>query len=359
MRDLLSWSLPLGRISGIAVKVHILFPVVAIGLILRAGLQKGAPSAVWLETTFVVGLLFVCVLLHELGHCLAARLVDGEAHEILLWPLGGLALVDVPHTPRANFITAAGGPFVNLLLAAVAAGGLIACSYRPPLEPWWIPITYSSSTEHGPQVFSTLRELRGISTEEIPVGLWVGWLARFFWLNWVLLLLNTVLLGFPMDMGRMLQSAFWPRFGFRQATLYAVYLGFLTALVLCILSITALTDYPALILMLGLFIMYTCQQQWVILETGGEESLFGYDFSQGYTSLEPRERPRRRRPNMLQRWLQRRAARKLQNELEQREAEERRMDQLLEKVQRQGLQALSEEERRFLTRVSAKYRNRQ
>ena len=110
MRDLLSWSVPLGRISGIAVKVHILFLVVAIGLILRVGLQKGAPNGVWLETTFVVGLLFVCVLLHELGHCVAARLVDGEAHEILLWPLGGLALVDVPHTPRANFIAAAAGP---------------------------------------------------------------------------------------------------------------------------------------------------------------------------------------------------------------------------------------------------------
>jgi hypothetical protein len=111
--------------------------------------------------------------------------------------------------------------------------------------------------------------------------------------------------------------------------------------------------------MLGLFILFTCVQQWIILETGGEDSLFGYDFSQGYTSLEPRERPqRRRRPNALQRWLQRRAARKLQRELEQREAEERRMDELLEKVQREGLGALNEEERRFLTRVSAKYRNR-
>ena len=106
MRDLLSWSVPLGRISGIAVKAHILFPVVAIGLIMRAGFAKGAPSAIWLEATLLVGLLFFIVLLHELGHCVAARFVDGEAHEILLWPLGGLAFVDVPHTPRANFITA-------------------------------------------------------------------------------------------------------------------------------------------------------------------------------------------------------------------------------------------------------------
>ncbi|HEV3083142.1 MAG TPA: DUF6576 domain-containing protein, partial [Gemmataceae bacterium] len=111
---------------------------------------------------------------------------------------------------------------------------------------------------------------------------------------------------------------------------------------------------------LALFIYYTCQKQYIILEHGGEDSVFGYDFSQGYTSLERDQPPprKRRRPGIWQRWLQRRAARKMQRDVEQREAEERRMDELLEKVQREGLQALSEEERRFLTRVSAKYRNR-
>ena len=42
--------------------------------------------------------------------------MDGEADEILMWPLGGLAFVLVPHTPRANFITAVGGPMVNVLI---------------------------------------------------------------------------------------------------------------------------------------------------------------------------------------------------------------------------------------------------
>ena len=41
-----------------------------------------------------------------------------------------------------------------------------------------------------------------------------------------------------------------------------------------------------------------------------------------------------------------------------REAEELRMDELLEKVQSQGLSALTDEERRFLKRVSDRYRNR-
>ena len=100
----------------------------------------------------------------------------------------------------------------------------------------------------------------------------------------------------------------------------------------------------------------------ITLETGGEESLFGYDFSQGYTSLErdepPRKKPRRRKVNFFQRWLQRRAARKLQREQERQLAEEQRMDELLAKIQREGRQSLTDEENRFLKRVADKYRNR-
>ena len=99
-----------------------------------------------------------------------------------------------------------------------------------------------------------------------------------------------------------------------------------------------------------------------LLETGGEDSLFGYDFSQGYTSLERDERvqagPTRRRTGWWKRWRQNRAAQKLQREQEQREAEERRMDELLVKVHREGKAALTDEERRFMKRVSDRYRNR-
>ena len=70
------------------------------------------------------GLLFLSILLHEFGHCFAARSVDGDATEMLLWPLGGLAYCDVPHTPRANLITALGGPAVNLALCVLAGGAL-------------------------------------------------------------------------------------------------------------------------------------------------------------------------------------------------------------------------------------------
>ena len=47
-----------------------------------------------------------------------------------------------------------------------------------------------------------------------------------------------------------------------------------------------------------------------------------------------------------------------QLQAERQEADERRMDQLLEKIQREGRQSLTDEENRFLKRVADKYRNR-
>src|SRR5262245_33600122 len=140
MRDPFSWSLPLGRMFGITVRMNILFPVVAIGLILRASMTKEAPAGIWVPVTAVVGLLFLSVLLHEFGHCFGARLVDGDAHEVLLWPLGGLASVEIPHTPRAHFLVAAAGPFMNVLLCLAAGVALSVQGVRPPFNPFWYPL---------------------------------------------------------------------------------------------------------------------------------------------------------------------------------------------------------------------------
>src|SRR5262249_18393644 len=149
---------------------------------------------------------------------------------------------------------------------------------------------------------------------------------------WLLLLLNVCLPGYPLDGGRLLHSLLWPRFGYTRAMFHSIFAGFISMLVL---GIVALAMNELLLGFLVILIYATCKQQLFLLEHGGDESMFGYDFSQGYTSLERDQpvSPRRPRPNFWQRWLQRRAARKLQREQEQREAEERRMDELLEKIQ--------------------------
>ncbi len=238
-------------------------------------------------------------------------------------------------------ITAAAGPFVNVLLFVAAGGVLIYFHIRPPMSPWWDP-------------YDLHLLYIGGDGGEITVYPWQGWLARFFFVNWMLFWFNMVLVGFPMDAGRIFQALLWPKMGFAASMRAAIFAGFITSLCVGIYSIAM---ESVLMGFLALFIYTTCRHQWLVLETGGDEAMVGYDFSQGYTSLE-HEAPPRRRPSFWQRWLQKRAAERLRRELAEREGEENRMDMLLEKVQREGLQALTDEERRFLTRVSARYRNK-
>jgi hypothetical protein len=173
-------------------------------------------------------------------------------------------------------------------------------------------------------------------------------------------MLNVVLMGFPLDGGRMLQAALWPSLGYRQATLAAIFVGFAVVFIVGLYSIILSS---VLALCLALFIYFACQRQWIVLETGGEEGIFGYDFSQGYTSLERENAPAapvaKPKLSWWRRWLQKRASRRLQREIEQREAEERRMDELLDKLHREGRQALTDEEQRFMKRVSDRYRKNQ
>ena len=95
------------------------------------------------------------------------------------------------------------------------------------------------------------------------------------------------------------------------------------------MGIYAIVREETLSLLLALFIYVTCRQQFILLETGAEESLFGYDFSQGYTSLERDQPHARRRPGFVKRCCKT-GGRQAPGEQETRESEERRMDELLE-----------------------------
>ena len=366
MRDPLSWSFPMGRLFGVTVRIHLLFVVFVLVSLLRVAFdhprhpEDALPEGAWVDLLAILTLLFLSVLAHEYGHAFGARFAGGDCQEILMWPLGGLAYVDVPHTPKANFISTAGGPAVNLLLCIVCVLLLLVVHAKPIEPPWW-PFAYNGR-------FAI--DAAGHSEGMVRLFTWAGepqdvlWysganlLSWLFWVNYVLFLLNMVLVGFPLDAGRLLQCILWPRVGYRQATLTAVFAGFITCVVL---GVYAMWQNDVLVLCLCLFVFVSCKNQWMILETGGEDPLLGhYDFSQGYTSLERDEPPppRVRRQSWWQRWTQQRTAKKIQRELEQREAEEKRMDELLDKIQRLGRTSLTAEEQRFLKRVSERYRNR-
>lgn len=356
MHDPLTWAFPIGRAFGITIRVHALFPIVAIALILRQAYNSTIPGT-WIDATLLSLLGFFIILLHEFGHCFGARRVDGDATEILMWPLGGLAYTEVPRTPWANFITTAAGPAVNVVICLITLPLFLWMSdleLRPPWNP------FSPGDTGFPYRIRADGNVLLYGWSGAPVVVHsavVILLGRIFWLSWLLFLFNMVIVGFPMDAGRLFQCALWPRFGYHQATMAAVYAGFISA---TILGIVGLVANEVMLLALALFIYQMCKMQWFEL-IQAEEGMFGYDFSQGYTSLEretQQPQARRKKPNFIQRWLQQRAAKKQKREQDQREYDERRMDELLQKVHDHGLTALTPDERRFMTQFSGRNKNR-
>src|SRR4051812_9913331 len=92
---MLTGSFPLFTAWGIRVRVHASL-VVLVVLVLLLGLGQGFT---WQDRLQSMSVLFVIILLHEFGHCFAARAVGGEANDILMWPLGGLAMANPPRRP--------------------------------------------------------------------------------------------------------------------------------------------------------------------------------------------------------------------------------------------------------------------
>lgn len=330
-----TWSLPIGRLFGVRIRVHLLFVLIAVVLVVRDAADPDLGRGLIHGLAFVA-ILFGIILMHEFGHCFGARAVGGEADEILLWPLGGLAYTRPPHTPIGHLITTIAGPLVNVLICGACLTFLIIDHPAHSLHvvPW--------NPFH-----------LGVALRYTDTQMWVSYV---FSISYVLLLFNLVPM-YPLDGGRIFQSLLWFRIGYRRSSLIACTAGMIGAIGVGLLG---LLSEEIMLLGIAIFGYMTCWQQKQMLKAGDgfEESEFGYDFSQGYTSLgrstESKAKPKR--ASLLQRWRQARVERREQREHERRLTEERMLDELLEKVHIEGLQSLTSSERRFLDHASQKRR---
>ena len=78
-------------VRGIDIKMHITFPLILIWAAIQFGIlsQQGVRGAIF--GVIVTSLLFVVVVLHELGHSFAALRYDVAVEEIVILPIGGVA----------------------------------------------------------------------------------------------------------------------------------------------------------------------------------------------------------------------------------------------------------------------------
>ncbi len=127
----MSWSLRLGSVSGIAIRVHFTFALLLAAFASHLADKQGTRGALF--GMLLVVCLFSCVVLHELGHGLVAQRLGVTVREIVLLPIGGVArLSSEPKKPLHELLIALAGPLVNVLLALATLLALRGAV--PPLE---------------------------------------------------------------------------------------------------------------------------------------------------------------------------------------------------------------------------------
>jgi Zn-dependent protease len=129
----MKWSLKIARVAGIDIYLHTTFLILVGFVALSYWFNQGNLPAM-LEGVLFLLAIFLCVLLHELGHALAARKYGIETQDIMLMPLGGLARLErMPEKPRQELWVALAGPLVNVVIAVVLFAGLILTNSFEPL----------------------------------------------------------------------------------------------------------------------------------------------------------------------------------------------------------------------------------
>ncbi len=113
----MKWSLSLGSVSGIRIYIHWTF-IILIAWILISHFRQGSDLLDALIGVGFILTIFVCVILHELGHALTARRFGIKTKNITILPIGGLANMEkMPEKPSQELWVAIMGPMVNVVIA--------------------------------------------------------------------------------------------------------------------------------------------------------------------------------------------------------------------------------------------------
>ncbi|HEV3164657.1 MAG TPA: site-2 protease family protein [Isosphaeraceae bacterium] len=209
-----SWKI--GRVAGIPIYVHWTF-FILIAFVVFGHWRAGHDLATTAEGVGFVLALFGCVVLHELGHALAARQFGVPTADITLLPIGGIArLQRIPEHPGQELVIALAGPAVNMVIAgALFLAGVV------------MPIAFNDPNHL-------------VNDRFLPKLLEVN----------VFLFLFNLLPAFPMDGGRVLRALLAMRFEYARATRMAASVGQFMAILFAFMG---LMGQPMLIL-IALFV---------------------------------------------------------------------------------------------------------
>ena len=221
------WSIRIGTIAGIRVELHVTFLLFLAWVALQQGLLAGDLARALAGVSRLI-LIFGCVLLHELGHALAARRYGIATRDIILLPIGGVArLTRMPENPRQEIVVAIAGPLVNVMIAGLI--WLIAEAAGTPL-------------------------VLGLEQD--------GLLSYLFAIN-VLMFSFNLIPAFPMDGGRVLRATLALRLPYVRATRIASTVGQAFALLFGVVGFF----FNPMLMFVALFVFLAASEEYALVES--------------------------------------------------------------------------------------------
>ncbi len=289
---------------------------------------------VWQDRVISAALLFIIVLMHEFGHCFGARWVGGDAEQIVMHPLGGLAFTQPPSNWKAHLVTTVCGPAVNFALCIISGGLLYALVGQIPWKPYF----------YGPWT-----SFRG----------WLDPIWLLYWLyqtNWALLLFNLLPI-YPLDGGRIVQESLWPKYGYYRSMVLATNTGIIGSVAFGMVAIATGAIGLLILAFLGL---YACIQMRNQLREMGPHGFSEYDdpFAVEMQRAQQENRVLNRGPSRAKIRAAAKAAQRAASERQQLLDEQAEIDRILAKVSAHGMHSLSRAEQKSLKRATQKQQER-
>ena len=351
------WSANLGRWFGIQIRLHMFFLLFATFTFYLAWRESTPGDRLPGLALTCIGVLFLSVLAHEAAHSLIALRLGGSVDAIVIAPLGGLRPIRVPHDPQSELLAILAGPMASLAICLAALSVVALFDHES---------AYGLLNPLAPQNI-----LKGTVAERNLS--WQSAIRLTCWINWWLVVINLIP-AFPFDAGRAILAfiqSIKPNWDRETGVSIVAACARVVALMLLIMAVvfhdsyagTAVPSWLPLVL-LAIFVFFgTRVEEFAADDLQADEAVFGYDFSQGYTSLERSTRSQQQergpRPGVIMRWLRQRQQLRDQRRREIEQDEDERMDEILQRMHTLGYDHLSHEDQALLKRVSARYRSRE
>ena len=301
----LGWGVTVGRLFGVRVRLHLLLIVYVLGQIAWS-IPRDELGVAYMA--MLMGGLLVVVLLHDLGHVAMCRRLGGEADDILLWPLGGLAPTVPPDGWKPRLLIALSGPLVNFGIAIGTTIGLIAAGFgdMAMIDPFRLGAAFSQFDRYS------------------IAGLWA-----LHYVNLIVLCMNLLLPMHPFDGGAILQSILWRKTGNeRRAAELTATTGIAVGVGLGALALVSERTLLLGVAVFGILMSWSERQR---LRLADEVAGDAWRASLRDDSETPAE------PSMAQ-------TRSAQQDVDR----QTELDRVLDKIAREGLDSLSRKERRAL-----------